>query len=117
MKILCICTANHCRSITLAAMLNATPGMEARSAGTHPGRLGHAITEADLRWADWIMVFEMFHVKAIKLRFRKIYRHLTVINLDVPDDYMPHDPALIEWLQTTFMDRFKIELHAPKGQP
>lgn len=115
LKVLAICSANRCRSITLEAMLNATPGCEARSAGTHPIPAGRSITETDLRWADHIVVFEREHVRAIKRRFRSLFTTLHVVNLDIEDRYAPFDPALIEQLKDTLAEHWGITLGVPEN--
>ena len=64
-KLLVICTANRLRSVTLAAMLQQTPGFEVRSAGTHPHLHGRPITRKDINWADQLVIFEPFHLKEL----------------------------------------------------
>jgi Predicted protein tyrosine phosphatase len=113
MNILTICSANRCRSITLEALLNATPGITARSAGTHPIDTGRAITETDLRWADAIIVFEHQHIKTIRNRFWKLFRDLRIILFDIPDEFEPFDPDLLPLLVAQFQARFGLTLEIP----
>ena len=54
-RLLCVCSGNRCRSKSLEAMANATPGVEARSAGTFPVFGGREILEEDLRWANYVL--------------------------------------------------------------
>jgi predicted protein tyrosine phosphatase len=112
-KILAICSGNRCRSVSLAGMVNATPGCEGRGAGTHPVVGGRPITEADLRWADHIFVFEAFHVSTIKARFRTLFPTLTMTNLEIPDQYAPYDPALRAILHAKIKALLGIDLQSP----
>jgi predicted protein tyrosine phosphatase len=96
-KILAICSANRCRSVTLAALVNATPECEARSAGTHPIPGGTPITETDLRWADLIIVFEEVHVRTLKSRFPNVSSRLRSSTW-IPDLYPPYNQASIDLL-------------------
>ena len=110
MKVLCICTANLQRSVTLEALLNATPGQEARSAGTHPSQGRHRITENDLTWADVVVVFEPDHVRHLRNHFYAFWKRAKPINLDVPDEYTAFTPELIEILGERIQRRFAITL-------
>jgi len=105
-KCLILCTANRCRSKTLEALLNATPGFIAKSAGTHPIGDGRAITQEDLLWASTIIVFERRHVKHLRNHFWTLFPTLPITLFDIPDEYEPYDPELIRLLreqcQTTF---------------
>ena len=112
-KILAVCTGNRCRSKTLAGMLNATPGCEARSAGTNPILAGRSITEEDLRWAGHVIVFEEYHVQCIRSRFSKLAKKLDIINLDIEDRYAPFDPVLIELLKDNVAQRLGLALSVP----
>jgi predicted protein tyrosine phosphatase len=116
MKILCICTANLQRSVTLEAMLNATPDCEARSAGTCPPPDRTRITEEALRWADRIIVFEAAHVRHIKRKHWTLFPRLRIVNLDIEDDFQAFDEALMALLQTKFRARFGVELGRPDLQ-
>jgi predicted protein tyrosine phosphatase len=109
-KILAICSANRCRSVTLAALVNATPECEARSAGTHPIPGGNPITETDLRWAHLIIVFEEVHVRTLKSRFPNVFSRLQIINLEIPDLYPPYNQALIDLLRETIPQRLGFSL-------
>lgn len=112
-RLLCVCTGNRCRSKSLEAMAHATPGVEARSAGTHPVFEGRDILEDDLRWADYVVVFEEQHVRTIHSRFKRLAKKLRIINLDVPDRYAPLDRALIPLLQALVKQRIGLALHLP----
>jgi predicted protein tyrosine phosphatase len=112
-KILAVCSGNRCRSVSLAAMANATPGVEARSAGTYPVLGGRAICKDDLRWATYVCVFEDQHVRTIRSRFTRLAKKLRIINLDVPDRYAPLDRALLPILQALVKQRIGLDLHCP----
>jgi len=114
MKILTICTANLHRSVTLAAMLNATEGCEARSAGTHPSQGRNRITENDLKWADRVVVFEHDHWRYLRNHFFKFYVAMPTHNLRVPDEYQAMTPELFQVLQEAFSRQFGVSLAIPE---
>ena len=116
MKILCICTANLQRSVTLEAMLNATSDYEARSAGTCPPPDRTRITADALRWADCIIVFEPEHVRHIRRKHWTLFPRLRIVNLDIEDEYQSFDEALVARLQEKFRARFGVELGHPTNE-
>ena len=101
MKVLFICTANLCRSAAAEKLLRhygAGAGFEARSRGTAaaPGAgmpsavrdflsaagvqdLGHRpelVMEADIGWADLVLVMEDHHYEAVAERFPQAMRKM-----------------------------------------
>ena len=116
MKILCVCTANLQRSVTLEAMLNATPDYEARSAGTCPPADRTRITEEALRWADRIIVFEAEHVRQIKRKHWTLFPRLRIVNLEIEDEFQAFDEALMALLQEKCRARLGIELGRPMSE-
>jgi predicted protein tyrosine phosphatase len=112
-KLLCICTANRCRSVTLEAMLRATPGFDARSAGTHPVWHGRPITPEKLAWADKIILFEPFHLKVVLARFPALAHTKPILDFSIPDEYLPYDPSLIAFLKARFARYFDTPLADP----
>ena len=59
-KVLFVCTLNKARSVAAERIYRHTPGISVRSAGISD-RAAHQITEADLVWADRVVVFEPEH--------------------------------------------------------
>lgn len=116
MKILVVCTANLQRSPTLEAMLNNTPGFEAKSAGTHPPPDRVKLTQALVQWADQIVVFEPEHRRIIKSRFWRDRHRLIIHCLDVPDDFLAFSPELIQILQDRWRERRGETLHLPLAE-
>ena len=112
-KILCLCSANRCRSKTLEAMLKETPGFEARSAGTHPVAHGRALMQEDLDWADQIILFEHVHLKELANRFPAIINTKPIVNLDIPDEFPPYVQELIAILK----ERFALWFETPLADP
>lgn len=112
-RLLCVCTGNRCRSVSLAAMANVTLGVEARSAGTFPVLGGREIVKEDLKWASYILVFEDQHVSTIHTRFPRLAKKLRIINLDVPDRFAPLDPVLLPVLQVLVKQRIGLDLNLP----
>jgi len=51
------CTLNKARSVVAERLYRRTPGLSVRSAGTSD-RSAHQLTEADLVWADKVVVFD-----------------------------------------------------------
>ncbi len=93
-KVLFVCSKNQWRSPTGEAVFRDAPGIVARSAGTARSAR-HAISIADIRWADVILVMEDKHKARLRAQFRDEVRYKTVHTLDIPDLYRYMDPDLI----------------------
>lgn len=98
-KLLFICSQNRVRSLTAEELLARHPRYDVRSAGTEAGARVR-ISEGLLGWADRIFVMEARHRERLRQRFAEVLVHKTVICLDIPDDYIRGEDALIEALQT-----------------
>ena len=67
-KVLFVCTLNKARSVVAERMYRGTLGMQVRSAGTSE-RAAHQVNEADLAWADRVVVFEVEQERWIRATF------------------------------------------------
>src|SRR6185369_16359370 len=97
-KILFVCGRNKRRSPTAQNIYRNDPRMEVRSAGTSETS-PHAISEADLRWADLILVMENKYKGRISALFRNVNFPL-IKSLDVPDEYEYMDEELVELIRS-----------------
>ena len=97
-KVLFVCSKNQWRSPTGEAVFRNDPGLSVRSAGTLRGAR-HAVSVADIRWADVILVMEDKHSARLRAQFRDEVRYKPLHSLDIPDLYRYMDPDLIELLQ------------------
>lgn len=92
MNVLFVCTLNKARSITAERLYRRTPGIAVRSADTSD-RAVHRVNEADLAWADRVIVFEPAHERWILDTFGGDLPE--IVEAWVEDDYVAEDPALI----------------------
>lgn len=115
-KILAVCTANYQRSPTLEAMLNATPGYEAKSAGTHPLKGRTALSCELLQWADRIVVFEEHHRHEIAERFPEI-PSVKVRSVDIADDFAYRSPKLVQLIRERWFKQANVWLLTPTMWP
>lgn len=97
-KLLFVCSRNQWRSPTAEQVWRKDPRVLARSAGTSPNAR-HAISAADVQWADVIMVMEEKHKSRIKAEFTRLLDHKPVHVLDIPDEYKFMDAELVEILE------------------
>ncbi len=92
MNVLFVCTLNKARSVTAERLYRHAPGLSVRSAGTSD-RAAHQINEADLAWADKVVVFEVEHERWIRATFGGDLPE--IVDAGVPDEYNADDPELI----------------------
>lgn len=97
LRILFVCSRNQWRSPTAEAIYRNDPRIEARSAGTSSAAR-YRVTASLLRWADLVLVMEHEHKQRLRDQFPKEFRDVEVAVLNIPDDYQPMDPELIELL-------------------
>ena len=90
-KVLFVCTLNKARSVAAERLYRRTPGLSVRSAGISD-RAAHQVTEADLVWADRVVVFEAEHERWIRATFSGDLPE--ILDAVVPDDFNDGDPAL-----------------------
>ena len=108
MNILFVCTMNRARSRAAEQLYRRTPGISVRSAGISE-RAAHQVDEADLLWADRVMVFETAHEKWIRDHFAGDLPDIT--DLGIPDDFTnADDPELI----VALVESLEPELGPPR---
>ena len=98
MNVLFVCSKNKWRSPTAEQVFRKDSGLRVRSAGTSR-TARRAITVADIRWADLILVMEDKHKARLRAQFRDEVRYKRVHVLDIPDLYRYMDADLIELLE------------------
>lgn len=97
MNILFLCTYNRWRSPTAESLWRNVEGVSARSAGTGKSAR-RRVTQADLHWADMVLVMEEKHKSRLLREFRDQISGKMIHVLDIPNDYQLMDPELIEIL-------------------
>lgn len=96
MNVLFVCTLNKARSVMAERLYRRTPGLSVRSAGTSD-RAAHQIDEADLAWADRVVVFEVEQERWIRATFAGDLPE--IVDVALPDGYTANDPALVAALR------------------
>lgn len=98
MNVLFVCSRNQWRSPTAERVFRHHPLMAVRSAGTSPNAR-RPLGEADLRWADAVLVMEPKHRERILAAYPRLTEHACIHVLDIPDDYRFMDPELVEMFE------------------
>lgn len=99
-----ICSQNRLRSPTAEQIFADRPGIAVLSAGTNHDA-ENVLTDELVAWADSIFVMEKMHRQKVQTRFRHCLHGKQMVCLDIADDYMFMDPALIRLLEAR-MARF-----------
>ncbi|GMQ30951.1 protein-tyrosine-phosphatase [Algoriphagus confluentis] len=95
-NLLIICGKNKRRSRTGEFIFKNDPRFHVRSAGVSP-KSDRKISEADLNWADLVLVMESEH----RAKIRDLYRNLdlpVIEVLHIPDEYAFMDEELVDLL-------------------
>lgn len=95
MKVLFICNQNKHRSKTAEEIFSGR--FETASAGLYNGA---PVTEAQLDWADLIVVMEDFQRAEIGRRFPDAYLSKRIISLSIPDIFHYRQHSLIQALNS-----------------
>lgn len=98
MHVLFVCTLNKARSVTAERLYRSTPGIQVRSAGID-SRAAHQLNEDDLAWADLVVTFGPEHAAWINGTFSGDLPR--IVDLGIPDEFAPNDPALLRELEET----------------
>lgn len=101
MKILFICNQNQNRSKTAEHIFKNR--FKTKSAGLYNAQ---PVTEAQISWADMVMVMEEAQRTEIAKRFPKQYMQKQILALDIPDIYHFNQPELIEVLKSKVNELF-----------
>ena len=98
LKVLFICSRNQWRSPTAEQVFRRHPALAVRSAGTSASARRH-VGEADLAWADVIVVMESRHKSRLMQDHADLLAGKPLHVLDIPDDYRFMAPELVELLE------------------
>ena len=97
-NVLFVCSRNQWRSPTAERVFAKDPTLQVRSAGTSRNAK-RSVGEADIRWADVIIVMEGKHRDRLKASFPRSITYKTLHVLDIPDNYSFMDPELVSLLE------------------
>lgn len=97
-KILFVCSANVDRSPTAHRIYTDYPGIEAKSAGTSWSAKVR-ITNELVEWADVILCMEDWQKQFVERKFSEFLPGKIVDYLNIPDDYIYMNPALVELIK------------------
>ena len=97
LHVLFVCSRNQWRSPTAEHVWRRHPRVSARSAGTSP-TARHPVSEADIAWADVVLVMEDKHKSRLMAAYRDLLATRRLHVLDIPDDYRYGDPELVALL-------------------
>ena len=99
LNLLFLCSRNQWRSPTAESLWRKTKGVSTRSAGLSKSAR-RRVTEADVIWADAILVMEEAHKSRLARDHRAAVADTPIHVLDIPDDYRFMDPELVSLLRT-----------------
>jgi predicted protein tyrosine phosphatase len=99
LKILFVCGRNQWRSPTAERIYKDDPRVSVRSAGVS-GRSKHAVSAADLEWADLVLVMERHYVPRIRSDFGATLELPPIQSLDIPDEFNAMDPELVALIRS-----------------
>ncbi len=97
LNLLFVCSRNQWRSPTAEQVWRRDPRVNTRSAGTATSAR-RVVSEADLAWADVVLVMEDKHKSRLLSEHRALLQHKPLYVLDIPDDYRYMDPELVALL-------------------
>ena len=95
MNVLFVCNQNQNRSKTAEQLFQGT--FTTRSAGLYNE---HPVREAQVEWADILVVMEDAQRQEFARRFPKQYLQKRIISLDIPDVFRHNQPELVELLKS-----------------
>jgi predicted protein tyrosine phosphatase len=111
LKVLFVCGRNNRRSPTAEKIFKTDRRMFVRSAGV-ADTSKRKITEADLAWADLVLVMERKYASRIRDAFRHLEALPPIESLDISDEYIFMQAELIEALRdavTAALEEFELE--------
>ena len=97
----------HC-FLTAEQVFSGRPDLEVSSAGTN-NDAENPLTSELIKWADVIVVMEKMHRTKVQKRFRSSLNGKRMICLDIPDEFVFIDPALVALLEE------RLARHLPTG--
>jgi predicted protein tyrosine phosphatase len=96
--VLFVCSQNKLRSPTAEQVFARYPDIETASAGLN-NDAENPVTGELVEWADLIFVMEATHRSKLQQKFKRHLKRAKVICLDIPDNYVFMDPALVALLE------------------
>ena len=99
LNLLFLCSRNQWRSPTAERLWRKTPGVSTRFAGLSKSAR-RRVSEADVIWADAILVMEEAHKSRLARDHRAAVADTPIHVLDIPDDYRFMDPELVSLSRT-----------------
>ena len=97
-NVLFVCSQNRWRSPTAEKVYQRNDRLNVRSRGTS-SNAQRTIRQADIQWADVIIVMEPKHKRRLRADFPQALTFKDVHVLDIPDDYRFMDPELVQLLK------------------
>jgi predicted protein tyrosine phosphatase len=98
MRVLFVCSQNRLRSPTAEQVFADVPGIECMSAGSNHDA-ENPLTPELVKWAELIFVMEKTHRNKLTTRYKPQLANTRVICLDIRDEYVYMDPALVVLLK------------------
>lgn len=98
LRVLFICAKNRLRSPTAEQVFANWPGVETASAGVNRDA-DNPVSPELLEWAELILVMESRHRRKLAEKFRRQLGNKRIHSLNIPDDYVFMEPALVQILQ------------------
>lgn len=108
LNVLFVCSRNQWRSPTAEQVWRRHPQLNVRSGGTSPSAR-HTVSDADIDWADVVIVMEEKHKSRLAADFGDLLADKPVHVLDIPDEYKYMDPELVELLEQSVGSLLNIE--------
>ncbi len=108
MKILFVCGINKKRSLTAQTIYRNDPRIEVRSAGVSPSSKTK-LTEANIEWADLILVMEKKYKERIMEIFKKRNNLPRIKSLEIPDEYDYMNEELIQMIKSSTEPHLKVK--------
>jgi predicted protein tyrosine phosphatase len=113
-KILFVCGRNQWRSPTAERIYRDDPRVAARSAGVG-AKSAHRLSDADLDWADLVLVMERKYVSRIRSDFALRSNLPPIESLDIPDEFELMDPELIALIRANTEHFIEVPSRAAIG--
>jgi predicted protein tyrosine phosphatase len=107
-QLLFICSRNQWRSPTAANLFKNSQLYVAKSAGTSD-KARIKLTASLINWADQIFVMEKRHAAIIRQNYPELVKDLSIVTLNISDDYQYMDPELIEILEPRLAEYLDLD--------
>lgn len=108
LHVLFVCSRNQWRSPTAEQVWRRHSKLNVRSGGTSLSAR-HSVSDADIEWADVVIVMEQKHKSRLVANFTRLLDNKPIHVLDIPDEYKYMDPDLVELLEQSVGHLLNIE--------